>query len=129
MLDFQEKFDTVFFDPEFGFKADDKLVTLIIASLSYEYCDWSNKNPTSIIPHDVISPGIYFVYQGKVDMYYKDNEEPLLWFEQGCYFGDISYIFSARNQFYYFLQPLQQDHVHDKIFDYFKMYSLQDNAL
>ena len=33
---FQKRFDVLFMDPEFGFKADDKLITKIIASLSYE---------------------------------------------------------------------------------------------
>ena len=36
---FQEKFEILFFDPEFGFKADDKLITQVVASLSYEFCD------------------------------------------------------------------------------------------
>jgi len=30
---FQERFDILFEDPEFGFKADDKLITQIMASL------------------------------------------------------------------------------------------------
>ena len=30
---FQEKFDTFYNDPEFGFKGDNKLITMIIASL------------------------------------------------------------------------------------------------
>ena len=37
MLHFQEKFDILFKDPEFGFKADEKLVSQIISSLSYEH--------------------------------------------------------------------------------------------
>jgi len=43
--------------------------------------------------HDVVSSGIYFVYEGQVDMYYKDSTHPLLMFDKGSYFGDISYIF------------------------------------
>jgi len=43
--------------------------------------------------HDVVSSGIYFVYEGQVDMYYKDSIHPLLMFDKGSYFGDISYIF------------------------------------
>ena len=39
MEGFQERFETLFFDPEFGFKADDKLITQIVASLTYEFCD------------------------------------------------------------------------------------------
>ena len=30
-------------------------------------------------------------------MFYKDNKEPLLMFDAGSYFGDISYIFGAKN--------------------------------
>lgn len=37
LLEFQEKFDILFSDPDFGFKADDKLVTQVIASLEYEH--------------------------------------------------------------------------------------------
>jgi hypothetical protein len=39
LLDFQEKFDTLFFDPEFGFKADDKLITELAACLTYKHYD------------------------------------------------------------------------------------------
>jgi hypothetical protein len=45
-------------------------------------------------------------------------------FDPGSYFGDISYIFGAKNQFHYYLQPVFNDHIHEKIFDYYKMYSL-----
>ena len=33
----QEKFEILFFDPEFGYKADSKLIAMICSSLSYEY--------------------------------------------------------------------------------------------
>ena len=79
---------------------------------------------------------MYFVYQGKIDMYYKDNIDPLLKFESGSYFGDISYIFNAKNQFYFMFQPPGQEHGHDhhhispeRMFDYFRMYTLQDAQL
>ena len=95
MKTFQEKFEVLFFDPEFGFKADDKLVTQIIASLCYEFIhDTDHNSPrASIIHHEIVSSSIYFVFQGNIEMYYKDQEVALLEFESGSYFGDISYIF------------------------------------
>ena len=99
MHTFQERFEVLFFDPEFGFKADDKLVTQIIASLCYEFvheCD-PNESCKSIITHDVVSTSIYFVYDGNIEMHFKDQEIPLLEFENGSYFGDISYIFQVKN--------------------------------
>jgi hypothetical protein len=36
---FQEKFEVLFQDPEFGFKADDKLICMCCASLQYEHVD------------------------------------------------------------------------------------------
>jgi len=119
----------LFFDPEFGFKADDKLITQIVASLTYEFCDQTNnynKDPKSIIPHDVVASGIYFVHEGQVDMYHKDNIEPLLLFDPGCYFGDISYIFHAKNQLYYFLRPLPVSPNVKQVLEPYRLYSLQD---
>lgn len=42
---------------------------------------------------DAVSSSIYFLYEGNLEMFYKDQETPLLEFESGSYFGDISYIF------------------------------------
>ena len=39
MTKFQEKFDTFFNDPEFRFKGDNKMITMMVASLSFENCD------------------------------------------------------------------------------------------
>jgi hypothetical protein len=85
---FKNKLDIIFVDPEFGFKADDKLITQIIASLTSEYCDDRN-----IIPIDIVSPGIYFIYEGTVELYSKKLENPILNLNEGSYFGEISYIF------------------------------------
>ena len=41
---FQERFEILFFDPEFGFKADDKLITQVVASLCYEFCRDADSN-------------------------------------------------------------------------------------
>ena len=40
---FQEKFDTFYNDPEFNFKADDRLIAMICASLQYENFDLKDK--------------------------------------------------------------------------------------
>jgi len=66
-----------------------------------------------------------FVFQGEIDVYYKENQQPLVNFGSGCYFGDISYIFKARNQFYYYPRPIEEG-VHKE--DY-KLYSLRDHDL
>jgi len=88
----------MFFDPEFGFKADNKLIAKVVASLTYEFCDNSDqKRLSSLIDVDVISTKIVFVYTGAIDVYYKDHADPLLNFDNGSYFGDISYIFKAKN--------------------------------
>ena len=36
---FQEKFDTFWNDPEFLFKGDNKMITMIVTSLRYENCE------------------------------------------------------------------------------------------
>ena len=84
-------------DNEFGFKADDKLVTQVIASLSYE-----NFEPDeNILRLDVVSSGIFFIYDGEVEVSYKLNEYVLLIYDQGSYIGDTSFIFQIRNQYQY----------------------------
>lgn len=90
---FQEKFDILFFDPEFGYKADDKLIAMVASSLSYEHID-ENK---SILKQDVVSSGIFFIYKGSVSVYYKEIAHALVIFEEGSYFGDISFIFQVIN--------------------------------
>jgi len=77
MLPFQERFDVFFLDPEFGFKADDKLITQVIASLQYEYFEPGD----TILPLDEVSSGIYFIYDGSVDVSYKDRQHKLVLFE------------------------------------------------
>lgn len=65
MIDFQEKFESIFFDQEFGFKADDKLITKLIACLTYEYYNPDKKyDNKSIIHIGGISTKIKFVYKG-----------------------------------------------------------------
>lgn len=93
MIKFQEKHDVFFMDPEFGFKADDKLVARVIACLQYEHI----KPKKSILSINVVSPGIYFIQEGQVEIFSHDQDMPLLVFDSGSYFGDSSFIFKIRN--------------------------------
>lgn len=58
MNEFQEKFDILFMDYDFGFRADDKLITRIIASLQYEHVQRPGE---SLIPLNQISDGIFLI--------------------------------------------------------------------
>lgn len=82
-------------DPEFGYKADDKLIAMIASSLSYEHIDNIDSQPDfSMIKTDVVSSSIFFIAKGKVSIFYKnENTHALLILEDGSYFGDISFIF------------------------------------
>jgi hypothetical protein len=57
---FYKLFDIIFLDYEFGFKADDRLVCQVLASLSYHTYDPNG----GIIEQKVISRGIYFIFEG-----------------------------------------------------------------
>jgi len=101
MVEFLDKFDTLIIDYEFGFKADDKLITMIIASLSYEYIDREEEDEDlpmeTIIGLDQVSSSIYFLFEGAVDITYKEMEQPFVTLSSGSYFGEISFIFQIRN--------------------------------
>jgi hypothetical protein len=80
-------------DPEFGFKADDKLIAMVASSLSYEHVD-NIDSDYSMIKTDVVSTGIFFIFRGSVSLFYKnESQHALLVFEDGSYFGDISFLF------------------------------------
>lgn len=100
MIKFQEKQDVFFIDPEFGFKADEKLITRVIACLQYEHVKY--KEP--IINISVVSQGIYFIQEGKVEVFARDSNLPLLNYDAGSYFGDSSFIFKIRNQYAYYFK-------------------------
>lgn len=57
---FQEKFDTLFNDPEFTFRGDDKLVSHICSSLQFDSID-SFDDSDGMLPIGVISQGITLV--------------------------------------------------------------------
>ena len=103
MTEFIEKFDTLFLDPEFGFKADDKLTTKLFASLSYEYMEKEDDEDMvwtqSIISLDIVSSMVYFIFEGEIDISHKEMEQPFVTLSTGSYFGEISFIFQVRNQY------------------------------
>ena len=118
LVELHQKFSILFHDdgdPEFGFQADDKLITYFLASLSLEQIftfrsdDQKDEDFTpeqlrdqrnySFIPLDVVSKSLYLIDNGKVDVYYQESEHALVHYEDGSYFGDISYIFKAKNQY------------------------------
>lgn len=59
LVNFRETFDILFTDDEFSFKADDKLIALILASLRLE--DVHN-DTDNICSTDMVLQGIYFVH-------------------------------------------------------------------
>lgn len=93
--DFQEKFEILFIDFDFGFRADDKLISQVIASLSYEHFFEGEL----IIGLDEISPSIYLIQDGQVEVSHKDSKYVLLQYDEGSYIGDTSFIFRILNQY------------------------------
>ena len=94
---FQEKFDTFYNDPEFNFKADDRLIAMICASLQYENFDLKDK--INMIRYGIVSTSIMLIQEGSIDMYYKNNKEPILVYDEGSYFGEVSLLFKVRNHY------------------------------
>lgn len=99
MKDFQKTFDMIFIDKEFGFKADDKLISMVLASLEYEHIYDDGRD--SLVPLGLISRGITFIQNGHIVVSYKSMEDPLINLKSGSYFGEISYIFKLVNQYSY----------------------------
>ena len=69
MKDFQKTFDMIFIDKEFGFKADDKLISMVLASLEYEHIYDDGRD--SLVPLELISRGITFIQKGHIVVSYK----------------------------------------------------------
>lgn len=104
---FQEKFDTLYNDPEFAFKGDNILISMICSSLQFENIEqYSNEG---LLKQGVISPGITFVLDNVVDMHYKYYKEPILIYEEAIYYGEISYMFKIRNQYRYCVRQDDQN--------------------
>jgi hypothetical protein len=71
MKEFQNTFDIIFIDKEFGFKADDKLISMVIASLEYEHI--YNDGKDSLVPLGLISRGITFIQKGHIVVSYRQD--------------------------------------------------------
>lgn len=60
LVEFQQRFDIFFVEPEFGFKADDLLITQVIASLEYHHVEMN----TSILNLNQVASAFYFIHEG-----------------------------------------------------------------
>ena len=58
---------------------------------------------------DLVSDGIYLLFKGDIDLHYKNVDVPLLRFNEGTYFADISYILKVKNQYQFRLKSGQTD--------------------
>jgi signal-transduction protein with cAMP-binding, CBS, and nucleotidyltransferase domain len=83
-------------DYDFGFRADDKLITQVIASLKYEHFQ---RPGDLVIPINEISDGIYLIHEGQVEVSHKNIDHKLLEYDSGSYIGDTSFIFRILNQY------------------------------
>ena len=63
---FLNKFDVIFNDDEFGFKSDNKLLTLVMASLRLV-----NLYRDGIVERGVTLESIYFIHKGKLNVTYE----------------------------------------------------------
>ena len=51
---------------------------------------------------NVVSTGIYFIQEGKVEVFSRENDIPMLLYDSGSYIGDTSFIFKIRNHYGYY---------------------------
>ena len=82
----------LFMDPEFNFRADDKLITELASCLTYQHYDVENPDH-NFLELGTISKRIILIFEGEINMYYKNNTDSLTTFQAGSYFGEISYLF------------------------------------
>jgi len=94
---FLHTFEYIFQDKDYCFSADNKLITKFLASLKLEFC-YSKDN---LVLLGSVSQSIYFIYEGIVNVTKIREDEPFMSLDDGCYFGDISYLFNLRNNMKY----------------------------
>ena len=90
---FQQRFEILFVDSEFGFKADDRLIAELVSSISYVHLrppqkveDMVNQGyepniigaseeelDNSLIQSGQVSKAVYFVFEGEVEMFYRNQ--------------------------------------------------------
>lgn len=102
MVQFYKIFDVFWTDQKSGFKAGDTLVCRIMSSL--KMCPITdNDSNENILAMDVVSRGLYFIFKGHVNLFYKNSSE-LARLGPGSYFGDISYFLNIKNQYIFQFQ-------------------------
>ena len=70
----------LFMDPEFNFKADDKLITELASCLTYKHFDTEDPYNEDLLELGTISRGIILIFEGEVSMSYGDNPDSLTHF-------------------------------------------------
>ena len=78
------------------FQSDDKLITLFLASLKLEV-NFDN----DYVKVGVVCPTIFFIHIGLIEVTLKDETEPFLILDDGCYFIDASFLFDLNNKYVY----------------------------
>ena len=96
MPNFLKSYEYLFFNKEYKFKSEAKLVSMVLSALTLELV-----NPQKSIIGCLTSPKIYFIHSGKVSVFYKKMEYKLTTYSSGCYFGDISMLYKIQNNFRY----------------------------
>ena len=82
----------------------------MISCLQYEHIkERDNDEKESVLKIGVVSTGIYFIQEGKLEVIAKDQDHPLLVYDAGSYFGDASFIFKIRNMYGYYFNKAKQD--------------------
>ena len=61
-------------DPEFNFRADDKLITEMTSCLTYKHFDTEDPYNFNLLNLDLISKSFILVFEGEVNMYYRDSD-------------------------------------------------------
>ena len=111
---FLRKFDYMFKDPDIKFVADLKMVAMLMSSLKLEPVESLIKTQGYILPIDTLSTGIYFINKGVITVKYQ-NSGILCRLDDGSYFGEISYLFSLRNQYKFEIEASDCGHIENVV--------------
>jgi hypothetical protein len=96
----------LFNDLDLRLHPEDKLITLFLASLKLE-CN----NDNAFIIEGIVSPTIFFIFRGQIDVTLKEQKDHFLTLDNGCYFGDISFLFDLNNKYVYTVKDEQKAQV------------------
>ena len=67
----------LFMDPEFNFRADDKLITELASCLTYCHYDTEDPYNQNLLELGTISRGIILIFEGEVRMFYGNSRHSL----------------------------------------------------